>query len=85
MKPVPGYLDKPTPPGTCGIIVPGVETRIVREDGTDAALNEPGEMWVRGDNVIPGYYGNEKATKETFIDGWLHTGDRMSTDGTFFL
>ncbi|KAK7682380.1 hypothetical protein QCA50_014585 [Cerrena zonata] len=84
MKPAPGYLDTPTPSGSCGILVPGVQARIVKEDGTDAALNEPGEIWVRGDNVIPGYYGNEKATKETFIDGWLHTGDRMYTDGTFF-
>ena len=74
-----------TPPGTCGILVPGVEVRIVREDGTDAALHEPGELWVRGTNVVPGYYKNEKATKETFVDGWLHTGDKMYTDGTFFL
>ena len=85
IKPAPGYLGRPTPPGTCGILVPGVEVRIVREDGTDVALHEPGELWVRGTNVVPGYYKNEKATKETFVDGWLHTGDKMYTDGTFFL
>ena len=71
-----------------------MEARIVRDDGTDANLNEPGELWLRGDNVALGYWNNEKASKETFVDGWVHTGDKFYVDAlgnfwsvtiTFFL
>ncbi|OCH91856.1 acetyl-CoA synthetase-like protein [Obba rivulosa] len=70
-----------------GILLPGQESRIVREDGSEADYNEAGELWLKGPNVALGYYGNEKATKETFLpDGWLRTGDRFIMDehGNFF-
>lgn len=63
--------------GSTGILFPGMEARIVRDDGSEAEPNEPGELYLKGDNVTLGYWNNEKANKETFIDGWLRTGDRF--------
>lgn len=74
------------PRGCTGILAPGMEARILREDGTEAGVNEPGMLWLRGRNVALGYLYNEKATQETFIDGWLRTGDRFRVDEKgFFL
>ncbi|RPD62445.1 acetyl-CoA synthetase-like protein [Lentinus tigrinus ALCF2SS1-7] len=67
-------------PGSVGLLLPGVEARIVRDDGTLAGYNEPGELWLKGENIALGYWRNEKATKETFGDGWLRTGDRFRID-----
>ncbi|KAI0926941.1 hypothetical protein AcV5_007605 [Taiwanofungus camphoratus] len=73
--------------GSVGLLLPGMEARIVRDDGSEADVNEPGELWVRGGNVAAGYWGNEKATKEVFVDGgWLRTGDQFRVDekGMFY-
>ncbi|KAK7050947.1 hypothetical protein VNI00_005059 [Paramarasmius palmivorus] len=67
-------------PGSSGVLLPGMEARIVRDDGTDADVNEVGELWLRGANISPGYYNNEKATQESFVDGWLRTGDKFKVD-----
>jgi len=67
-------------PGSAGVLLPGLEARVVREDGTEADINEPGELWLRGDTVGMGYWNNPKATMETFVDGWLRTGDRFRID-----
>ncbi|KAF8830832.1 hypothetical protein HHX47_DHR2001024 [Lentinula edodes] len=85
------------PPGSTGILIPGMQARLVREDGSEADYNEVGELWLKGANVSPGYWGNEQATRETFVGGvdeedgvgkgkWLRTGDRFSVnnDGCFF-
>ncbi|KAI0345746.1 amp dependent CoA ligase [Trametopsis cervina] len=86
-KPYPGTLGgiRP-PPGCTGILIAGMEGRIMRADGTDADYDEPGELWVRGENISSGYWKNEKVTKETFVNGWLHTGDhfRADKDGFFY-
>jgi long-subunit acyl-CoA synthetase (AMP-forming) len=66
--------------GSVGILLPGIEARIVRPDGSLAGLNEPGELLLRGPLMALGYKGNEKATRETFVDGWLHTGDQLRID-----
>ncbi|KAJ3484237.1 hypothetical protein NLI96_g5759 [Meripilus lineatus] len=82
-KPVPGILGGQQPKrNSTGILLPGMEARIVREDGSEAGYNEPGELWLRGMNVALGYYKNPKATGETFVDGWLHTGDKFKVDET---
>ena len=57
-----------------------MEARIIRDDGTDANVNEPGDLWLRGNNAALGYWNNEKANKETFVDGWVHTGDKFYAD-----
>lgn len=62
------------------MLLPGAEAKIVKDDGTLAGPNEPGELWLYGDSVAMGYWRNEKATKETFVDGWLRSGDRIRVD-----
>jgi len=88
MSPLPGMLDgrAKEKAGSVGILLPGVEARIVRPDGSLAGPNEPGELLLRGPLMALGYKGNEKATRETFVDGWLHTGDqlRIDEDGALF-
>ena len=62
-----------------------MEARIIRDDGTDADVDEVGELYLRGGNIALGYWDNEEATKETFVDGWLRTGDkfRVNKGGDF--
>ncbi|KAH9950549.1 hypothetical protein B0H21DRAFT_819023 [Amylocystis lapponica] len=68
-------------PGSTGVLLPGMEARVVRDDGADAALGEDGELWLRGGNVALGYWGNARATAETFVaGGWLRTGDKFRAD-----
>lgn len=85
--PAPGLFGGRVPnvPGSAGTLAPGMEARIMREDGTLAAVNEVGELQVRGDSVSPGYWKNEGATKAAFVDGWLRTGDRMRIDANGLL
>lgn len=52
----------------------------MRADGTDADYDEPGELHVRGESLSPGYFNNEAATRETFVDGWFRTGDTLRAD-----
>jgi fatty-acyl-CoA synthase len=71
--------------GSSGKPVLHTEVRIVRPDGTDAGVNELGELWVRGPNVTPGYWNRPDANASSFTDGWLHTGDaaRVDEDGFY--
>jgi len=63
-------------PGSIGPPLPGVEVRLVAEDGTDALVGDPGEIWVRGPNVFPGYWDDGEASARALTDdGWLRTGD----------
>jgi long-subunit acyl-CoA synthetase (AMP-forming) len=80
--PAPGMLDGRAKNkfGSVGILFPGIEVRVVRPDGSLAGPNEVGELHVRSSSTALGYKGNEKATRETFGDGWLHTGDLMRID-----
>ncbi len=70
--------------GSSGRAIPGVEVRIVDDDGTEVARGEPGEIVVRGYNVMQGYFEAPDQTAEVIdADGWLHTGDigTMDADG----
>lgn len=75
-------------PGSSGIILPNTECRLVAENGEDAPMGEPGELLVRGPQVMQGYLGNEQATAESMTDdGWLRTGDIAVVDdaGHFYM
>jgi acyl-CoA synthetase (AMP-forming)/AMP-acid ligase II len=61
--------------GSIGNAFPLTELRIVGEDGRDCAVGEVGELWMRGEAVMVGYWNNSTATLEAFTDGWLKTGD----------
>ncbi len=69
-------------PGTVGPPVANTEARIVDpQTGRDVATGEPGELWARGPQVMPGYLGNDEATAATLVDGgWLRTGDIAVAD-----
>lgn len=69
---------------TSGRAMPGVEVICVDREGNEVPRGEPGEVVVRGYNVMQGYFNNASATSETIDqDGWLHTGDIgvMDNDG----
>ncbi len=68
-------------PGSCGRIVDRMEGRIESPD----PINVPGVLWVRGDNVMKGYYRNPEATEACMRDGWMNTGDICQTDADGFI
>jgi len=71
--------------GTIGIPWPSTEMKIVREDGSDAAVGESGEIWARGPQVMPGYWNRPDETAKVFSGDWFKTGDIgvMDEDGFF--
>ena len=72
------FLDHP---GTLGLPVPGTEVRIAGSDGTDLGPGQVGELLVRSDSVMDGYYRRPELTGSVLsADGWLRTGDLMSRD-----
>ncbi|KAL0485760.1 4-coumarate-CoA ligase [Acrasis kona] len=82
---VSGTPDHNVKPGFCGLLLPNVECKVLStEDGQGKRKllgpNEEGEICFRGPMVMKGYLMNEKATKETIIDGWLHSGDTGFVD-----
>ncbi len=73
--------------GSSGLLVKNLSLKICDEDGNKLPPGEKGEIVVRGDNVMKGYWKNEKATRETIRDGWLYTGDMgyMDKDGFLYV
>ncbi|MDO9395955.1 MAG: AMP-binding protein [Herbiconiux sp.] len=69
--------------GTIGLPLPSTDIEIRDEEGAPVPLGEPGELCVRGPQVMQGYWKQPEATAETLVDGWLLTGDvaSMSDDG----
>ncbi|MBW3664187.1 MAG: FadD3 family acyl-CoA ligase [Actinobacteria bacterium] len=67
--------DAETIANTCGTAIPDTEVRVVDQDGNAVSAGEPGEVVVRGYNVMQGYFEDPQRTAETIRDGWLHTGD----------
>jgi 4-coumarate--CoA ligase len=71
-----------------GAVVASTEVKIIKEDGTEADVDEEGEVLARGPQIVMGYLNNEKATRETFdTDGWLHTGDqgKITAEGMIYI
>jgi fatty-acyl-CoA synthase len=73
--------------GSAGKPVLHTDLKIVDADGKTVAQGERGELWVKGPNVTPGYWKQPEASKTSFTDGWLHTGDiaRVDTDGFYYI
>ena len=68
-------------PGSIGVPLPGVEVRLIDEEGEDALVGDSGEIWVRGPNVFAGYWQDDEATAAVLTpDGWLRTGDVAVAD-----
>jgi len=81
-------LRVPSKPMSIGLPVPDTDIRFVDiETQQPAKLGERGELQVKGPQVMLGYYQNEEATRDVFMDGWLRTGDvgYMDSDGYVFL
>jgi long-chain acyl-CoA synthetase len=71
--------------GSIGIPAPATDVRLVSEAGQDVPVGEPGEIWVRGPQVMQGYWQNEAETANVMQDGWFATGDIgvMDAEGFF--
>ncbi|MEM7406804.1 MAG: AMP-binding protein [Pseudomonadota bacterium] len=68
-----------------GVAQTPVEVRVVGADGSRLSPGDVGEVVVKGDTVMAGYWGNPRASADTIRDGWLHTGDMGSFDADGFL
>jgi len=74
-------------PGSIGTPIRGVEMRLVDDDGNDVAAAEVGEIAIRGENVMKGYWNRPEDTAAAIPDGWFRTGDlaRQDDEGYFFI
>ena len=73
--------------GSIGMPVASTEIQLLDDDGNEVAMGEPGEMYVKGPQVMKGYLNRPEATDEILKDGWLATGDiaRCDDDGYFYI
>jgi long-chain acyl-CoA synthetase len=78
------YLKKPD---SVGVPVAVCEVRVVDEDGEDVPAGEIGELWIKGPNVVKGYWNDPEATAGAFTDGWLRSGDlgRVDEEGFVYI
>lgn len=78
------YLLRPT---SCGPVHPVCDVRIVDGDGKDVPTGEVGEIWIRGPNVVLGYWNKPEATEAAFGGGWFKSGDlgKMDEEGFLFI
>lgn len=67
-------------PGSCGWPAPSVQVSIRRDDGSEADVDEPGELWVSSAGLMSEYLGDAKATADTLQNGWLASGDIATMD-----
>ena len=66
--------------GTAGIPIPGTEIKVIDEAGNEQLVDGVGELCIRGDQVMAGYWNQPEQTAQTVVDGWLHTGDIVTVD-----
>ncbi|TNE41497.1 MAG: long-chain fatty acid--CoA ligase [Alphaproteobacteria bacterium] len=78
-------LDYKLRPDSAGVPAPVCEVRVVDGEGKDVPLGQVGELWIKGANVVKGYWNKPEATAESFTEGWLHTGDLVRQDAEGFL
>ena len=80
----PDYAERPD---SVGIAPPAIELKLVDDKGNEVPQGEQGEIWIRGPNVVKGYWNKPEATAEAFTKGWFHTGDvgRFDEDGFLYI
>jgi len=72
-------------PGSIGQPIWGIEFKLVGDDGVEVtATDKPGEIWIKGHNVMKGYYKRPEATAEAIVDGWFKSGDIATRDADGF-
>lgn len=71
--------------GSIGLPVPSTDVRIVDDEDHEVAPGEPGELCIRGPQVMTGYWQRAEATDEVLKNGWLHTGDIVTVDSEGFI
>ncbi len=78
--------DKRRRPGSCGLPI-GNEMRVVDDEDRDMPDGELGEIVLRGENILSGYYKNDQANETAFRNGWFHTGDigYRDSDGFYYI
>jgi long-chain acyl-CoA synthetase len=82
------HMERERKPGSIGTPIKGVEMTVAAEDGTALPPGEVGEIWIRGHNVMKGYWRRPDATADVLTaDGWFKTGDmaRVDDDGYFYI
>ena len=80
-----GSEDYQNRPESCGPALPVCDMKIVDDDGTELPRGQVGELLGKGPNVVKAYWGKPEASAETFIDGWVRTGDLAKMDDEGFL
>jgi len=71
--------------GSIGLPVPSTDVKFLDDDGNEVAIGEPGEMWVKGPQVMKGYWNRPDSTADTIVDGWLATGDIAEIDSEGYI
>jgi long-chain acyl-CoA synthetase len=79
--------DRERKPGSIGVPVGNTEFRLVDDEDEDVPAGEPGELVMRGEFVMQGYWNRDEATAEVMRSGWFHTGDvaTVDQDGYYFI
>jgi acyl-CoA synthetase (AMP-forming)/AMP-acid ligase II len=74
-------------PDSVGVAVPVCELRITDLEGEEVPIGTSGEIWIKGPNVVPGYWNRRQDTEERFVQGWLRTGDigRLDDEGFLYI
>ncbi|MGI9031678.1 MAG: class I adenylate-forming enzyme family protein [Ilumatobacteraceae bacterium] len=80
-------VDYQAKPDSVGVPVPVCDLQVVDGDGQPRPNGEVGELWIRGPNVVKGYWNKPEATAAAITDGWLHSGDiaRIDDEGFVFI
>jgi long-chain acyl-CoA synthetase len=72
-------------PDSVGVAVPVCDVKVVDDDGRALPTGEVGELWIKGPNVVKGYWNKPADTERSFTDGWLHSGDVARVDAEGFV
>ncbi len=81
------HPDRESKPGSIGTPIRGVEMMVGDDEGNALPQGEVGQIWIKGHNIMKGYWNREDATAEVMRDGWFATGDlaKVDEDGYFFI